>query len=244
VRAEPRRRAARALAAAAAVLLSPGIPRALECPAPPRADPRLAAMPAEQRIAHLRLRLEAGRSAAEAWAWTWGIVDGAFTVGQLAAAPSAGSTAKQWAYVAGAASSALGVVQVLTVPLAPERVPDLGGGCAELARLEGSLERSARNAELSSGWVAQLGNVVVNAAVGVAFGLADHRWQTGAVTAGIGWAIGEVQILTVPKGLVRDLERYRAGDAGAAADAGGAGRITAAGLGRGRGAGVTVAVRF
>ena len=225
------------------MLLSPGIARALECPAPPRADPRLAAIPAEERIVHLRQRLEAGRPGAEAWAWTWGIVDGAFTVGQLAAVPSAGSTEQQWALVVGAASSALGVVQVLTVPLSPERVPDLGGSCAELARLEGSLERSARNAELSSGWLAQVGNVVANAAVGVAFGLADGRWQTGAVSFGVGWAIGEVQILTVPQGLVRDLERYRAGDLGGAADAGAPG-IAAAGLLRGRGGVVSHVVRF
>jgi hypothetical protein len=223
------------------VLLAPDGPRALECPAPRGADPALASVPAERRIAFLRTRLDAGRPAAEAWSWTWGLVDGALTVGQLVAIPLTEEPAAKGVLAAGAASSALGVAQVLALPIVPAAVPDEGGGCSELARLEGSLERSARNAELGSGFAAQLGNLVINAAIGVAAGVADGRWTTGALTFGIGWTIGEAQILTVPMGLVRDLERYRAADLAAAGGA--AAPRAAVGAARGR-CGVSVVVRF
>jgi hypothetical protein len=234
--------------AAVAVLLAPGAAGGLECPAPAGADARLASMPAEQRIAFLRTRLDAGRPSAEAWSWTWGVVNGALTAGQLAAIPFAGTSSGRWTLAASAASSALGVVQVLTLPIVPERLPDEGGGCAEVARLEGSLDRSARNVDLATGWVAQLGNVLINGAVATAAGFADHSWRTAALSFGIGCAIGEAEILTTPTAYVGDLRRYRAADLGDASPAAEAPRWAASpapGVARGRrGGGISIVVRF
>jgi hypothetical protein len=236
------RRAALGLAAAVVLLLSPDGASALECVAPARADPRLSSVPAEDRIAWLRTRLDEGRPGALAWSWTWGVVDGALTVGQLAAIRSAKDVPAKGVLAAGAASSALGVVQVVTLPIVPAAVPGTGGGCAELARLEASLERSARNVQLGSGWPAQLGNLAINAAIGVAAGYADRRWQTGALTFGIGWVLGEVQILTMPTAYARDLERYRAADLGAGGAA--PARVAPASLLRARGGGISFVGRF
>jgi hypothetical protein len=238
------RRAARGLAAAAILLLSPGAAPALECAAPERADPRLTSVPAEARIAWLRARLDDGRPGALAWSWTWGVVDGALTVGQLAAIPTTSEIPAKGVLAVGAASSALGVVQVVALPIVPAAASETGGGCAELERLEASLERSARNVQLGSGWPAQLGNLAINAAIGIAAGYADRRWQTGALTFGIGWMLGEAQILTMPTAYVRDLERYRAADLGDAPGGARAPRLAAAGGVRGRGVALSVVARF
>jgi hypothetical protein len=190
-------------------LLTPAFAGALECAAPPGADVRLVSIPAEQRIAWIRERLQAVTPAARRWSWTWGATNGALAAGQLAAIPFTSSSGSRWVLGAGAATSALAVVQVTVMPIVP--APVHGEGCAELGGLEASLERSAQNAALASGTAAQVGNVAVNAALAVAAGLVDHHWTSGATSFAIGWTLGEAQILTVPTALVRDLERYRAG---------------------------------
>jgi hypothetical protein len=104
------------------------------------------------------------------------------------------------------------------VARAPPPAADRAGDpCAEVAGLERAFARGARNQELGAGWIAHAGNFVLNAAIGAAGGLAGRRWQPAAITFAFGFALGEAQILTQPTGLVRDLERYRAGDVGFAA---------------------------
>ena len=169
-------------------------------------------IPVDLRIAFLRERIEAATPPAQAWSWTWGTVNGALAAGQLAAIPFVKSEADRTLFAAGAIISGLGVIQVAALPLVPAAVPPAGGGCDELARLEASMTRAARNAAFGSGTMAQIGNVAINAAFGISAGAIGHSWQTGLLTFAFGWAIGEAQILTVPKGIIRDLERYRGGD--------------------------------
>jgi hypothetical protein len=182
----------------------------------------LAAESAERRAAFVRERLAAGRPPALTWSRVWGITNGALAAGQLAAIPFTSDHGDRLILAAGAATSAVAVAQIVLLPIAPGQpaaasAPPSGDEaslCAALANDERALERAARNAELVSGTVAQLANVAVNAGFGIAVGLHHHSAWKAALTFGIGWGIGEAQILTVPLGLPRELARYRAGQLG------------------------------
>jgi len=176
----------------------------------------------EARTAFLRQRIEAERPSAERWMRTWGVVDGALTVGQLVAVPFTPDRSSRTVLLAGAATSALGVLQILLVPpvaRSPPAADRAEDACAEVAALERALARDARNQTLGAGWIAHAGNLLVNGAIGLAAGLAGERWRSGALTFAIGFALGEAQILTQPTGLARDLERYRGGNVGLTAEA-------------------------
>lgn len=167
----------------------------------------------DARIGYLRERLEAARVPAERWTVIWGSVDSALILGQLAALPVAGSRADRTVLAAGALSGSLAIGQMIFLPVAvPAPPPRDGDPCATLAELEASLARGERNQALGAGLAAHAGNVFVNAVVGTLAGVAARRAWSGAVAGGIGWAMGEAQILTQPTGLVRDLARYCAGD--------------------------------
>lgn len=207
----PRRGAA--LLAAAALALAPLRGAAQPCPGD-TAGPRLAAAPAEARIAFLRDALDAERAPARTWSWTWGLVNGALTAGQLAAAPFARGSGRTL-LVAGAAASALGVFQVTFLPITPPPSPPAETErCLALGQAEEALRRGARNEAYGSGLLAQLGNLAINGGFGLAVLLTDRRWGPAALTFGLGWALGEAQILTQPTGLVAARGRYEAGALG------------------------------
>lgn len=199
----------RSLAAIAALLLAPATARGGGADDVGSQEP--AAIPTEVRIAYLRERLGASRAPAERWTVAWGLVDGALVVGQLAALPGA-SRPDRVVLGAGALSGSLFLVQMVFFPVAVAVPAAEGDASATLASLEAAVERGARNQALGAGPEAQVGNVVINGAIGALAAVAAGSAWRGAVSAGIGWAIGEVQILTQPTGLVRDLARYRAGD--------------------------------
>lgn len=206
------------------------------------ADPGLEAK-VEERIAFLRSRLDAERPAAASWSITWGIAYGALTAGQLAAIPFTSDRSSRILLAAGAATSSLGVLQILLLPIAPKALGEDGArtgpadGRVALVEAEQALERGCRNEALGSGALAQLSNLAINAAFGVAVGLVDRSWSTGALSAGAGWSLGEAAILTQPRGLVADLARYRSGELH-----GGSPALRVTPL-RG-GAGMSVAVKF
>jgi hypothetical protein len=181
------------------------------------AERRLEAIPVEERIAFLWSRLDAERPAARSWSIAWGIAYGALTTGQLAAIPFTSDRSSRVLLAAGAATSTLGVLQILLLPITPDRLaegstPGPAHGRLTLAEAEQALERSARNEAPGSGTLAQLSNLAINAAFGVAVGLVNRNWSSGALSAGGGWALGEAAILTEPRGLIADLARYRSGE--------------------------------
>jgi hypothetical protein len=57
-------------------------------------------------------------------------------------------------------------------------------------------------------------NFAVNLAAGIVVGAAYGGWAQGAAVIFPGIAIGEVQLITQPMGMVEDLRRYQAGDLG------------------------------
>ena len=201
------------------LLLTPAPAQATTCPTPPWGSPTLGAESAERRVAFVRERLLSGRSAASTWSWTWGITNGALAAGQLAALPFTSDRGERVLLAAGAAISTAAVAQITLLPIVPGRPEpasppphgDATSLCAALASDERTLERAARNTGLVSGAMAQIANLAVNAGFGVAVGLHHHSAWAGALTFGIGWGIGEAQILTVPSGIARDFARYREG---------------------------------
>ena len=143
-------------------------------------------------------------------------MNGGLTLGQAVGAALRRDGSSRAILAAGAATSAPGGAQVGWAPITPPRedlTTEASGGdpCAALARLERDLVRSAHNEALGTGAEAQLGNLAVNLAFGLATGLAARRWGPGLLTYGLGWGLGEAQILTEPTGLEDALHRYRAG---------------------------------
>ena len=57
-------------------------------------------------------------------------------------------------------------------------------------------------------------NVLLNAGAGVALGWGLDRWQTAAINASAGLAVGVLMILTQPDALEDVLVRYRGGELG------------------------------
>jgi len=199
--------------ALAVALLAPVC--AVACPGDP---PALEAISPAAREAYLTARLEASLPAGRRWSWTWGTVDGALAVGQVIAGTRTASAGERAVLLAGAATSAAGVAQIVLLPVAiPPPQPAPGADpCTNVRTLERALERGAENQAIGSGPLAHVGNFLINAALGAA-ALAAAGPRAGALTFGLGTALGEAQIRTQPTGLVRDLAHYRAGDLGAAA---------------------------
>src|SRR5260370_40274746 len=83
--------------------------------------------------------------------------------------------------------------------------------CRLLADAEARLARDAANQIDGQRWWLHVGNVVLNAGVGLFLGLGFHHWGAGALNAISGPVIGEAIILTQPTGSIDDLRAYRAG---------------------------------
>ncbi len=219
----------------ALVLFAPSATRGQErCPQA-LSSAVLAAAPLDERIGFLRHSLRTERDPALAWSWTFGAVNGGLAVGQAVAAAVARGRSDKALLAAGAATSALGVSVIVFKPIVPpqevlepvRRGPAAetnasgqgDGTCAELRRLERALTRGARNQELGTGAAAHIGNFLINAGFGLAYGLTTKKAGPGLAAFALGFGLGETQILTQPTGLVDALDRYRAGDLDRAAGA-------------------------
>jgi hypothetical protein len=174
----------------------------------------------------LRLRWidgELARSAGRARLWTgaWGVALGAGTIANLV--PLAWVPADQRVdWYTGAATTAVGVVPLLIAPLdvvadsrelrARLATRTAGDTCALLADAETRLVRDAKNQADGQRWWLHVGNVVLNAGVGLFLIVGFHHWAAGIWNAASGAVIGEVIIFTQPTGAVESLRRYREGD--------------------------------
>jgi hypothetical protein len=80
-----------------------------------------------------------------------------------------------------------------------------------LANAEETLATGARHEAFSNGVVPHIGNVLVNAGIGLILGLGYGRWKSAAISGGIGLAVGETNAFTQPHRLPTSLQTYRAG---------------------------------
>lgn len=120
----------------------------------------------------------------------------------------------------GAAASMIGVASVAFLPVPVlrdreelERIAPaaITGDCAALARAEAILEHDAAGEDFGSSWLMHVGSALFNLAIGAFQGLAYGRWESGAISAAVGIAVGELSIWTKPRGLVSALASYRSG---------------------------------
>jgi hypothetical protein len=174
----------------------------------------------------LRLRWidgELARSARHARWWTgsWGVALGVGTAANLV--PLAWVPADQRVdWYTGAATTAVGIVPLVIAPLdvvadsrdlrARLATRTAGDTCALLADAETRLVRDAKNQADGQRWWLHVGNVVLNAGVGLFLIVGFHHWAAGIWNAASGAVIGEVIIFTQPTGAIDSLRRYRDGD--------------------------------
>ena len=57
--------------------------------------------------------------------------------------------------------------------------------------------------------------MVINVGIGLGLGLGFHRWESAAISTGVGLAVGELEIGTQPRSSVELLAHYRGGHLGA-----------------------------
>ncbi len=199
--------------------------RATQCQAIAGGSSALAAIDAEIRIRYLDGRLNREAKYARIYSGVWGGIYGALTIGQLSLYPGANSNSERAMYVAGSAASFIGLLGIAALPLSVEfdqikwrkelqRGAPGGNQCALLADAERFLLRGAESEEFGTGPLVHVANFVVNIAAGLVVGLKYDGWSEAAALIFPGIAIGEVQIITQPTGMIEDLRRYRAGDLG------------------------------
>jgi hypothetical protein len=152
------------------------------------------------------------------WSWAWGSVYAAGVIAQGAALPFTSDHGKRIDLYVGVASTGFGALSLtllplqLTVPLRSARGhlqdPDR---CAALARAEATLFKVDKDQRLATSWVGHAGNILVNVGIGLILGLGYDRWSSGALSMGVGIAVGEGNAFTQPHHLKDVIERYRSG---------------------------------
>jgi hypothetical protein len=204
------------------LIVAPGA-RAASC-APGAAlgatDGRLGALDPELRLRFIDAELARSAHRANLWVWGWSLALGVGTIGNLVPVPFVRADERIDWYT-GAVTTVIGIVPLLVLP--PRVIADgrqlhtrLGARgttdvCALLADAETRLVRDAENQADGQRWWVHVGNIIVNAGVGLFLGLGYHHWVAGALNAASGAAIGEVIIFTQPTDTIDGLRRYRAG---------------------------------
>jgi hypothetical protein len=198
----------RLLVALALLPLFLGVARAQE---PTRSDDEVTA-----RLHFLEQRLKAETAQARAWQYGWAVVDMGgvgYSVYQISQSSSNSQLAEG---VVGAVKSFGGVVGLALTPFHATRgaheLDGLPDGTPEererrMRLAEQLVRRNAHETEIRYQWKPHFYNALVNLAAGgiiMAFG----DWQRGLQSAGIGIAVGEVQIWTQPWQAKRDLREY------------------------------------
>jgi hypothetical protein len=206
-----------------AVPAAAGEPPSALCPTLASATdaPRLQQIDGATRLGWIDTRLAYTAHRARLWKWGWGIGIGVATLANLAPLPFVAADERIDWYT-GAASTVVGIVPLVIAPLdviddsaalrarlaLPAADRDL---CRDLAFAESLLIRDAENQADGQRWWLHVGNVLLNAGVGLFLGLGFHHWKAGAFNFATGAVIGEAIILTQPTGSIDDLARYRAG---------------------------------
>jgi hypothetical protein len=205
--------------------------RAGTCPVIPGGSPALAEIDSETRLGFIRERLAEDARRARVWSEGWKVGYGLLTGTQLALVPFFDDEGVRADLYVGAGSSAIGLAALLILPLQVMGDQDalearLGQGdpegdpCALLAMAEGMLIRDAENEAEGVSWWMHGANALLNIGAGLILGLGFDRWESGAINAAAGLALGEVMIFTQPDRLGDDLKRYRSGDLDVQASAG------------------------
>ena len=171
----------------------------------------------EHRIRFIETKLASHKRHGEIWYWSWMAVNSGAMVGLGVAAGITDDTADRVNFGSQAGLAALGVADLLFRPLearyGADPIRDLPEAThvqklKKLAAAEKLLRDNAIRACERENWVLHLLNLLLNAGVGVATGIAGDA-TGGAISAGAGFIGGEIYILGQPGGPKEDWEQYQ-----------------------------------
>jgi hypothetical protein len=156
------------------------------------------------------------------WTYTWGAGMAGLVIGNGVLSRTS-SRESHVDYYFGLGGSALGLVAVMAGTFSELRLlgkmrrelavaaGSAGAGdvelCAAAHRAEKDLAEVARLEKRSRSWITHVGNVVVNAGLGIGLGAGYGRWQQAFIQTTVGIAIGEAQVLTRPSTAEQGLRR-------------------------------------
>lgn len=172
----------------------------------------------DHRIHFIEERLKARTRHAQTWFWSWLAINGGSTAGLGVMAGLVDKSSDRVLYISQATLAALGVGDLLLRPLEArygcEPLRSLPAATrdekrAKLRAAEDLLRSNANRAAEREDWLLHFANFVLNAAAGIATGLAGEA-TAGAINAGTGLLMGELYILTEPCGPKKDWEDYEA----------------------------------
>jgi len=162
-------------------------------------------------------RLDARRTHARVWNWSWTAINAGAIVYESVLAADADDAPERVAAISQALLGGLGLLDMYVIRpfpglqgAAPARElldGTASGRRAALTRAEELLEANAARARNRKRWPLHLGNVAVNAAAGVAVWAAGSGTE-GLITGLVGILGGEVQIWSQPFGREQDLRDY------------------------------------
>lgn len=194
--------------------------RALTCPAPASA-PRLEAIDPELRLRFVAAQLEREVNRMHAWSWSWGTTYAVATVTQATVLPFVADRGVRVDLGVGAVSAGIGSLALFLLPLritlpAEHALAETSDSdrCRVLAQLEEALAGGALVERLTKSWISHAGNVALNVAIMLVLGLGYGRWQSAGISAGVGIAVGEANLLTQPAFLPSVHAAYLRGDLG------------------------------
>jgi hypothetical protein len=171
-----------------------------------------------ERLEFLEERLDAAQRAGRLWSWGW---FGVYSTGVVASSTRAALADDADGRVVGivnAGKSVIGIGRMLAAPLParlgaePIRAMPDATPAERLARLQAAealLEESAERAEAKFTPWPHLGNALLNLAGGAII-LAYGDWRDAAISTGVGLAMGELRIWTLPTRPGRDRDAYEA----------------------------------
>lgn len=212
-----------ALATSSIVATSSGA-AAQSCPAPAGADPALAALDARDRVHFLQRELGAQARYAALWQTTWflartGILAEQVALAALSTSPDDRLDARITSVFA--ALPPIGTILFgLRVARDGPRFLELdhldtdASRCALVARGEQFLARDAANEDEQRGWLQHVLHIGGSTALFLILGVGFGHWTNAIFNGLAGIALGELQILSQPTGLVGAWERYRHAELG------------------------------
>jgi hypothetical protein len=175
----------------------------------------LADVDVELRLAYLDSEIDLEVERLHTWSFSWGSLYAAAGAVQLGAIGFTTDPGLHTTLAVGTISAAVGALSLFILPqriIGPLRhvrtrwaEPDR---CRLLADTERVFAEAARNERLGTSWVGHAGTVLINLGLLLILGLGYHRWTDGAISAGIGLAVGELNLWTQPTHLKGALERY------------------------------------
>jgi hypothetical protein len=171
----------------------------------------------EHHIRIIEEKLNAHKRHGEIWYWSWMAINSGSMVGLGVAAGLTDDTADRVNFGSQAGLAALGVADLFFRPLEARYGADPIRNLPEATRAEKLKKLEAAEALLRNNairacdreyWLLHLLNLLLNAGVGIATGIAGDT-TGGAISAGAGFVGGEIYILGQPGGPKEDWERYR-----------------------------------